>query len=420
MTATAVRWVELTNPQADVFESDARFRVLVAGRRFGKTYLAAAELSAAAGEQRDSICWYVAPTYRMAKDIAWRAIKQMVPRSQLAKAPNETELSLELKNGSRIALKGADNPDSLRGMGLNFVVCDEFAQLDPDLWDMVLRPSLAVARGRALFVGTPQGYNHAYDLYLKGAGHESEWRSWQFTTLAGENVPSDELESARSSMDPRAFRQEFEASFETLAGRVYDNFLHAAYPDGNIDASIVDTGAEILVGMDFNIQPMACVIAVRAGDECHIIDALEIQTSNTEEVAGEIQRRYPDRRIVVCPDPSAKQRRTSAAAGVTDITILQRHGFTVDASHAAILIPDRVNAVQAMLKDATGRRRLKIHPRAKALIKALDGLTYKTDTSIPDKTLGLDHVVDALGYLIWQRFNLLGRPAMQIGRVVMR
>jgi hypothetical protein len=414
-----VKYLDLTDPQADVFESEARFRVLVAGRRFGKTFLSAAELATAAGEKPRSVCWYIAPTYRMAKEIAWDAVKKTIPQSQLAKRPNETELSVDLINGSRIALKGADNPDSLRGLGLNFVVCDEFAMLEPELWTEVIRPALADRRGRALFVGTPMGYNWAYDAYLKGLQPNSEgWKSWSFTTLQGWNVDADEVAAARSSMDPRVFRQEFEASFETLQGRVYDNFDRRPFPDGNVDASVKDTGGELLVGQDFNVNPMSSVIGVKVLDELHIIDSLQIQTSNTEEMAQEIKRRYPGRRIVMCPDPSANQRRTSAAAGVTDITILQKHGFWVDVSPHAILIPDRVNAVQAMLKDATGRRRLKIHPDAMPLIRALDGQTYKKDTSIPDKSLGLDHPVDALGYLVWQRFNLLVNRATVIREVL--
>lgn len=403
-----VRYLELTDPQADVFESDARFRVLVAGRRFGKTYLSAAELATAAGEKPRSVCWYIAPTYRMAKEIAWSAVKAVIPRSQLAKRPNETELSIDLINGSKISLKGADNPDSLRGLGLNFVVCDEFAMLSSALWQEVIRPALADRQGRALFLGTPMGYNFAYDLYLKGTGESPDWKSWQFTTLEGGNVPPEEVEAARASMDSRLFRQEFEASFETLAGRVYDNFSRAQYPAGNVDASVTDPGnTEILIGQDFNVNPMATVVAIKMGDECHVLDALEIPTSNTEEVGAEISRRYPGRRIIVCPDPSANARKTSAAAGVTDFTILKNFGFEIDAHRGAIPIPDRVNAVQAMLKDASGRRRLKIHPRAKSLIRALDGLTYKEGTSIPDKSSGLDHSVDGLGYLTWQRFNLL-------------
>jgi hypothetical protein len=402
--ARPVQEIRLSLPQWSVFNDPSRFRVLVAGRRFGKTYLSTAELARSAMERKNSLSWYVAPTYRMAKEIAWDALKNTIPKAHLSRSPNETELSVRLINGSKIALKGADNPDSLRGLGLNFVVLDEFAMLDPKMWEMVLEPALSDRRGRALFVGTPMGYNWAYDTYLKGVGESKPgWKSWQYTTLQGGNVLAEEIESKRSSMDLRSFRQEFEASFETLHGRVYDNFDRLL----NVDASIRDTGAEILIGQDFNVNPMCSVIGVKAGDELHIIDALEIPTSNTEETSTELRRRYPGRKIIICPDPSGNARKTSAAAGQTDFTILQRAGFWVDAPHQAPLIVDRVNAVQAMLKDATGRRRLKVHPRALALIKALDGQTYKEGTSIPDKTLGLDHPVDALGYLVWQRFNLL-------------
>lgn len=406
MTATyPIHWVDLSGPQADVFESDARFRVLIAGRRFGKTHLGVAELAGAAGEIPEALCWYVAPTYRQAKTIAWKQLKRMVPRGQMAKAPNETELTVELLNGSQISLKGADKADSLRGPGVDFLVLDEFAQIDPESWDAVFRPMLADRLGRALFIGTPRGYNHAYDLYMRGQGEDPEWQSWQYTTLEGGNVPASEVEAAQRSMDARIFRQEFEASFETLQGRVYDNFSR----DETVDESVVDiVNAELLVGMDFNVDPMSCVLAVRAGDECHVLDALEVPTSNTDEVAAELRRRYPNRYMVVCPDPSGRARKTSAVVGVTDFTILQRYGFYVDAPRGAPPVVDRINAVQTMLKDATGRRRLKIHPRAAKLIRALDGLTYKDDGSrLPDKSGGLDHITDALGYLVWQRFNLL-------------
>lgn len=383
----------LSAPQWAVHTSGARFRVLIAGRRFGKTHLANVELLLHAAQKQRATCWYVAPTYRMAKEIAWRQLKSMVPPELLASKPNETDLTVSLINGSVIALRGADNPDSLRGVGLDLAVLDEFAWIHPSAWSDVLRPALADRGGRALFITSPAGHNWAYDLYMRGKAGEHGWAAWQFTTLDGRRVSPEELEEARATLDPRIFRQEFEASFETLQGRVYSNFDR----DLNVDASVVDTGAEILVGQDFNINPMATVIAVRAGDECHVLDAIEIPTSNTEEVAAEIRSRYPHREIYVYPDPSGKARRTSAPVGQTDFTILERHGFHVIAPPSAPLVVDRVNNAQAMLLSADGRRRLKIHPRASALIRALDGLTYKEGTSQPDKSLGLDHVCFAAG-----------------------
>jgi hypothetical protein len=400
----------LSAPQWEVHESDARFRVLIAGRRMGKTHLACVELLARAAARREAACYYVAPTYRMAKEIAWRQLKRMIPEGWLASS-NETDLSVLLANGSTIALRGADKPDSLRGVGLDFAVLDEFAWIDPAAWSDVLRPALADRGGGALFITSPAGHNWAYDLYLRGAERVDGWASWQFTTLEGGRVPPEELEEARRMLDPRIFRQEFEASFETLQGRVYSNFSRAPYPEGHIDPSVVDTGAEILVGMDFNVNPMSAVIAVRAGDECHVLDALELPVSNTEEMAGEIRRRYPDRTVIVCPDPSGKARKTSAPVGQTDFTILERAGFKVRAPSAAPLVVDRENNTQAMLRSADGRARIRLHPNARALARAWDGLTYKEGTSQRDKTLGLDHIADAADYLLWQEFNVMQTPA---------
>lgn len=191
-------------------------------------------------------------------------------------------------------------------------------------------------------------------------------------------------------------------------GRVYSSFKNKPFPEGNIDESIRDTGAELYVGMDFNVNPMSAVIAVKVADECLVLNALEIQTSNTEEMAGELKRRYPNRRIIVCPDPAGKQRKTSAPIGQTDYTILQRHGFEVRAPNAAPLVVDRVNNAQQMY-DHEGRRRVRVHPDAKPLITALTNLTYKEGTSQPDKSSGYDHLPDAFDYLLWQEFNVLTR-----------
>ena len=146
--------VELKDPQWTVFCSDKRFRVLVAGRRFGKTFLALTELCQAAwGPGRAA--WYVAPTYKQAKGVAWKALKQLT-RPYWAAPPRETELIIELAAGGSISLRGADNYDSLRGHGLDFLVMDEYASMDRAVWPEVLRPMLSDRQGRALFIGTPR------------------------------------------------------------------------------------------------------------------------------------------------------------------------------------------------------------------------------------------------------------------------
>jgi len=191
-------------------------------------------------------------------------------------------------------------------------------------------------------------------------------------------------------------------------GRVYSSFRNRPYPDGNIDESIEDNGGELLVGMDFNVNPMSAVVAQRAVDECLVLDALQIQTSNTEEMAAELVRRYPDRKIIVCPDPSGRQRKTSAPVGQTDFTILERAGFELRAPSKAPAVVDRENNANAMYYEIeTGRRRCRVHPEAKALITGLGNLTYKDGTSQRDKKSGYDHICDAVDYLLWSEFNVV-------------
>src|ERR1700726_4287625 len=214
--------VRLKPPQSTVFACDQRFRVLVAGRRFGKTYLALAELVQAAAVP-GHLAWYVAPTYKQAKRIAWKPLKEMT-RPYWAAKPNETDLRIELTCGGTICLRGADNYDSLRGDGLDFLVLDEYASIAPAAWSEVLRPALADQQGRALFIGTPQGHNHFHEL-VERAATLPDWKTFQYTTAQGGNVTVQELESAAQELDDRTYRQEFEASFENMGvGRAYFAF----------------------------------------------------------------------------------------------------------------------------------------------------------------------------------------------------
>jgi hypothetical protein len=223
--------VRLKPLQWDVFTSRARFRVLAAGRRFGKTYLAIIELCRAAWKP-GSLVWYVAPSYKQAKRIAWKLLKE-ITRPYWAATPNETDLRIELISGGTIALRGADNYDSPRGNGLDFVVLDEYASMAPEAWTEVLRPALADRQGSALFIGTPRGYNHFYELY-QAAEKQPDWARFQYSTAEGRNVPLAEIEAATHELDERVFRQEFMASFENLiAGRAYPFFDRRVHVKGD-------------------------------------------------------------------------------------------------------------------------------------------------------------------------------------------
>lgn len=397
--------VRLSRPQGKVYRSRKRFRVVCAGRRFGKTFLAVNYLLEGA-EEPNTVNWYVAPTYRQAKQIAWKMLKQLTP-SDWVSTWNETDLTAHLVNGSEISLRGADNPDSLRGVSLNRVVLDEYADMTSEAWTEVLRPALADKQGGALFIGTPKGFNHFYDLWTEAHTREN-WAAWQFTTADGGNVPLPEIEAARAELDDRTFRQEFCASFETLAGRVYQNFERAA----NVRDDIQDVPSlPLMVGMDFNICPMSAVLAVRPAGQLHVFGEIEINNGNTELMAAEIKRRYPSRVVKVYPDPSGNARKSSAPVGQTDFAILRAAGFQVIAPASAPLVVDRINETNALFRNAAGEARGFVSPKAKTLIRCLEGLTWKAGTSAPDKGLGLDHMTDALGYLVHSEFPIIRKQS---------
>ena len=401
----SLRWA-----QGQVFTDEHRFRVLVAGRRFGKSYLSCVELLRGAINNPGETFFYCAPTYRMAKDIAWKVLKKLVPKPWI-KTKNETDLKLELVNGSTIELKGTENAMALRGRSLSGVVLDEAAFMDAEVWFEVIRPALADKQGWALFISTPDGTaSWFYDLWCYCEDDPTnEWKRWCYTTIEGGNVPADEVEAARAQLDPRTFRQEFEASFENLTGLVAISFS-----DDNISTDAKDISIQpLLLGVDFNVDPMSGICAVKDKDTLYVFDEIMLTGgATTWDFAEEVTRRYGvDRRVIACPDPTGGARKTSGV-GVTDHAILRRSGFTVQSPRSPWKIRDKITAVNTGLMDASGTRRVKIHPRCKELIKSLRTLTYAPGTGLPNKNLGVDHAFDAFGYLVLQQFNLAKPEAM--------
>src|SRR3954453_738857 len=267
--------IGLRPAQMNVFRCDKRFRVLVAGRRFCKTHLALVELLRAAwGKGRTA--WYIAPSYRQAKRIAWDRLKQLTEPYWSGK-PNETDLSIRLRWGGVIALRGADQYDSLRGDGLDFVVLDEYASMHPQCWTEVIRPALADRRGGALFIGTPQGFNHFYERF-EYAQKDPEWAAFQFSTEEGGNVSSSELASAARELDERCFRQEFQARVESIGkGQAYYAFQRTE----NVMPCRYQPGNPLIWSMDFNVDPMCSVVAQREGDVVYVLDEIILPDANT-------------------------------------------------------------------------------------------------------------------------------------------
>ena len=389
----------LTKPQAEVIGSKARFRILISGRRFGKTFLAINELARFARFPNKKV-WYVAPTYRQAKGICWSDLVERLKYHNWISEVNNSDLTVILRNNSKISLRGADNEQSLRGVGLDFLCMDEFADITPSAWFEVLRPTLSDTQGHALFCGTPRGFgNWAYDMYVKGTS-DKEWESFKYTTLEGSQVPDEEISQAKDDLDERTFQQEYMASFVNYAGMIYYNFDRKK----NIVDSFNRNYETLHIGLDFNVDPMCAVVSVIENDRIFVIDEIQIWSSNTNEMVEEIKRRY-EKRVIVYPDPSARQRKTSAG-GMTDLAILKNAGLDVRCRNSAPFVRDRINSVNAKLKNAKGIHSLFIVNSCKNVIKSIERQIYKEGTHVPDKDSGYDHFNDALGYMIEYNFPL--------------
>ena len=388
--------MKLTTPQKDILNNPARFKVVASGRRFGKTYASIAALAKHA-RYPNTKSMYIAPSYRMAKQIVWEDLKNMLRDVNWVKRINESELTITLINNSQIMLRSADNKDSIRGVGLDFVVLDEAADIDEEAWTAVIRPTLSDREGHALIIGSPKGRNWFYDAY-QNAKHMDDWSSWQYTTAEGGNVSAEEIAQARQDLDERTFSQEYLAQFVNYSGVIYYAFGEHNIVSMDIP---VDPRTPVHIGMDFNIDPGCAVIGYQHANGIHIFDELEIYGTDTGEMTREIQERYPGKRIVVYPDAAGSQRRTSAG-GVTDHIILKNAGFELKVGSTNPAVKDRIAAVNSVCKNNDGVVRLTVDPKCKKTIECLRKQVYKEGTRQPAKDGATDysHMNDALGYMV--------------------
>jgi len=430
--------ISLTRPQMRVFQSLKRFRVLVAGRRFGKTFLALAELLTAVYGKPDTIAWYLGPDRKQAKRIVWKPLKRAT-KLWWAKRPNESELIIELRGGGMIQVLGAKDYDSLRGPGLDFAVLDEYAQMSPLVWTEVVRPMLS-DRGRdghALFIGSPAGLNHFYTLHGDACDptNAGSWAAFKFTTLEGGNVRPEEIEAARRDLDEKTFRQEYEASFETYAGRMYYAFSRAT----NVANVEFNPNYPVLWAMDFNVTPLCSVICQRIGATLNIIDEIVLLDSGTLSACNEFRRRTIDWRqarrasawdeefqqgplpVIVYGDPAGQARHTGAdKTDHQQVKEFFRRSETDYAMEWRIdsappRVKARVTATNARLTNYNGQHAVFVNPRCKKTIADLEQVIWKLDGNRnvlpePDKTNpDLTHLSDALSYLVWHEWPIRGR-----------
>jgi len=212
--------IELLPWQQDVWADETRFKIVAAGRRTGKSRLAAWMLIVNALQADRGHVFYVAPTQGQARDIMWQTLLEL--GHPVIAGSHINNLQIKLVNGATISLKGADRPETMRGVSLKFLVLDEYADMKPDVFEQILRPALADQKGCAMFIGTPMGRNHFYELYKYAElDDDPTYKAWHFTSYDNPLLDKDEIDIAKRSMSSYAFRQEFMASFEARGSEMF-------------------------------------------------------------------------------------------------------------------------------------------------------------------------------------------------------
>jgi hypothetical protein len=432
---SCVEPLEIYSPAQRALWLDTRPYIIVpAGRRSGKTHIAtwacAREVAQVTPRFRRGIyasyrlAVLAAPTRPQAKYIWWDRIKSVIPR-QVVERVSEGELALWLKTGWIVRVAGMERPQRAVGRPIDLLILDEYASMKPTVFTQWLRPAMDTRghRGRVWLIGVPEGRNHYWERWCDAQLQTDRWgaHTWKSREVLEPSV----IEQAMRDLDPREFRQQYEASFEDNAGRVYWAFdRQADVHEFPFQRSVGSDAWPWLGGMDFNVDPMTAVWGweepVRAPDgaiETHafVWDCLAIPNADTAKAGREILTRCADARgrtgpgtFVMHPDPSGQARHTSQAAGRTDHAILRELGFKTSARSHAPARRDRWNATNAMFCNAKSRRRTHIHPRCTRLIRDLEGAVYAEGTSEPDerKCGQMLHITDATGYWFELRYGV--------------
>lgn len=390
-----LRWTPLRyHPeQSRLWNSQARFIIALAGRRSGKTEINKRKLVLRLAQKTmfpDANYFAAAPTFNQAKKIFWKDFKALVPK-RWVKRVYESDLAIETVMGSTLFVVGLDKPQRIEGSPWDGGMLDEYADMKPEVWSENIRPLLSDRNGFCWFSGVPEGLNHYYDLWNdKVLGKEEGWEG--FYWKSADILPPKEIETAKRDLDARTFRQEYEASFEDAQGQVY-----YAYSEDNQQDIKLDPKLPIILCVDFNVDPCIWIVAQSDGHKVYCIDEIHQLNTNTPEMTREYLKRYGKYDTIVYGDSSGSSRST---AGKSDYAIMAEMGLRKqNIKKANPRVKDRVNAMNKMLCNAKGERRLLHSPKCVELRKDLLKVVWKGQ-DINKSDIKRTHSTDALGYYI--------------------
>lgn len=388
----------LHKTQKQVASDAHRFRVVNCGRRWGKTTLAILEMVAKAVFKDDSKVVYIAPTYQQARDIAWSELKKVCAPVQINVNESRLEIAIKTKNGKTalILLRGWESVESLRGQAFDFIVVDEIAMMRnfwPN-WEEVLRPTLTDRRGEVLFVSTPKGFNHFYDLCNKELT-DNDFKTFHFTSYDNPHLPVDELDKAKATMPADRFAQEYEASFQKTQGLVYKEFDRERHL---YDEDLSKHKFQKLGAVDFGYRNPAAVLTVLWNGERLFVDDEWYKRERTDIQIVEYVAANKFREVY--PDPENQ----------SAIEELRRQGVNVK---EVVKGKDSIKSGIQSIREMLIRGDLLINKRCVNLIAEFEMYSYDDDRKERNEqenpVKANDHALDALRYLVSSLLPLIQR-----------
>ena len=397
----------LPHQQQFLDDTEHRKLALVCGFGAGKTHGLVAKAVHMAALNIGYVSALFEPVAPMLRDILQRTMDDLLEEWEIPfdfRVSPLPEYQLHFAEGSHtILLRTMETWNRIRGQNLCAIGFDEADTANKRVAEQATRMALARLRAgnvqQFYAATTPEGYGWAFDTFDRNAGEDTALI--RARTMDNPYLPDGFVDSLMANYPPQLIKSYLEGLWVNLnTGQVYDRFDRTKH----VVATVADFSREPLrIGVDFNVGNMSAVVTVRSGDRLTVVDEIS-GAHDTDALAQEIKRRYPDHRVYVYPDASGGNRSTNASR--TDIQILESYGFSNQSGRSNPAVRDRVAAVQALLENGKGQVRLTVAQGCTRLIECLE-LQSWTEKGDPDKEAGHDHMVDALGYVVWREFNPL-------------
>ena len=419
------RWYPLIDHpvQLALVHDDVRFKVVPAGRRSGKTERAKRYVAKQGMLHKGEAYFIAAPTRDQVKKIYWADMKRLCMTSLHTKQPSETELTIYMPGDTTIQLIGLDRPERMEGQFWTGGVIDEIADVKAEAWEANIRPALDTfnpTRPEYLawcwLIGVPDGLNHYYEMaeYAETA-NDPDWKCYHWKS--SDILPERTITAAKRQMSPKQYKQEYEASFETATGRIYED-----YSPKNYTHETIQPHEQLLWYHDFNFTPMSSGIGVRRGpnnDQLYLLEEIILTSAVARQSAMEFIERYKDhenKNVIIYGDPAGrageKHGHESDYTGME--SVLKSNGWNPKrrVKLAAPAIKDRQNAVRAKIMNAAGEVSLFVNTQqAPYTHKGLATVSTKEGSSYQEEESDYQHITTAVGYFIDHEFPIVKRIA---------